>query len=99
MEQDRGGAGREQVELFPGLLDELEGAVAAACGSRETWPERVGAGIYAGVDFAIDHPVVIDALAAMDRGNSAPGSEYVTLVERLAALISRDAPTESRLPG
>jgi hypothetical protein len=99
MEQDPGGAGRERAELFPKLLDELEGAVAAACGSRDAWPERVGAGIYAGVDFAIDHPVVIDAFAAMDRGNSAPDSEYATLVERLARLISRDAPSESRLPG
>src|ERR1700761_1381236 len=99
MGQDRGGAGQRPGELFQGLVSELEEVVAAACESRETWPEKIGAGVYAGVDFAIGHPIVVDALAATERGDSASDGGYADVIARLARLISRDAPSESRLPG
>jgi hypothetical protein len=99
MGQDRGGVERGRDDLFQGLVDELEVAVSRACEGRETWPEQVGAGIYAGVDFAIDHPVVVDVIAAGDRANIASDKGYAGVIERLARLISRDAPSESRLPG
>jgi hypothetical protein len=77
----------------------LEGAVAAACATRQEWPEQVAAGVYAGVDFAIDHPAVADALSSTERSQMAPDAAYRRVVERLARLISRDAPVGSRLPG
>src|SRR4051812_27503284 len=99
MGRDLGGADQQQEELFPVLLKELEEAVATACRSRPTWPEQVGAGIYAGVDFAIDHPAVADAFALVSRERSVAQSQYQGIIERLAQLISRDAPSASRLPG
>jgi hypothetical protein len=99
MGQDRGGGAEREGGLFRGLLDELEAVVATACESRDTWPEQVGAGIYAGVDFAIDHPAVAEAFAPTDRVTLAPDKDYQRVIERLAGLISRDAPSESRLPG
>jgi hypothetical protein len=99
MEHDRGGAGERSQELFGQLLGELEASVAAACEHREEWPAKVGAGIYAGVAFAISHPSVVDALLVLERTDQTSASSYTETLERLAALISRDAPAGSRLPG
>jgi hypothetical protein len=86
-------------EAFGRLLDELEASVAVACRPRAEWPAQVGAGIYAGVDFAIGHPSVVDALVVMETPERSSASGYTTTIERLARLISRDAPERSRLPG
>jgi hypothetical protein len=59
----------------------------------------VAAGIYAGVDYAIDHPAVVDALHAVPTAERTSPGGYTRTVERLAELISRDAPAGSRLPG
>jgi hypothetical protein len=99
MDQESGGARSGQREAFGRLLDELEASVAAACKPREEWPAQVGAGIYAGVDFAIGHPAVVDALLVLEAANAASESGYTGTIERLARLISRDAPEGSRLPG
>ncbi|HTT94427.1 MAG TPA: hypothetical protein VMF55_07125 [Solirubrobacterales bacterium] len=94
-----GGSRSGQGEAFGRLLDELEADVATACGRREEWPAQVGAGIYAGVDFAIGHPSVVDALLVLETTEKSPTSGYTGMIERLARLISRDAPEGSRLPG
>lgn len=99
MGQGNGGARAGKREAFGELLDELEASVAAACRPREEWPAQVGAGIYAGVDFAIGHPAVVDALLVLETSERASASGYTGTVERLARLISRDAPAGSRLPG
>lgn len=86
-------------EVFGGLVGEFEASVADACRGEEQWPAQVAAGIYAGVDYAIGHPAVVDALLAAETSETdAPGA-HTRAVERLAALISRDAPAGSRLPG
>jgi hypothetical protein len=96
-QEDRGGEAERQP--FGRLLDELEASVAAACEGEREWPAQVAGGIYAGVDFAISHPYVVDALMAMELAERASASGYTVTIERLAALISRDAPAGSRLPG
>jgi hypothetical protein len=73
--------------------------VAAVCQPRDEWPAQVGAGIYAGVEFAIGHPAVVDALLVLETEGKASSSGYTDTIERLARLISRDAPAGSRLPG
>jgi hypothetical protein len=73
--------------------------VATACQPREEWPAQVAAGIYAGVEFAIGHPAVVEALLVMETAEMASESGYTGTIERLARLISRDAPAGSRLPG
>ena len=99
MGQGRGGSRSGQREAFGRLLGDLEASVAAACEPREEWPAQVGAGIYAGVDFAIGHPAVVDALLVLETEKRASESGYTAVIERLARLISRDAPQGSRLPG
>jgi len=99
MGQSQGGSGGDRRELFGCLLGDLEASVAAACRPREAWPAQVAAGIYAGVDFAIDNPAVVDALLVLETTEKASESGYTGTIERLAKLISRDAPEGSRLPG
>src|ERR1700744_4043814 len=85
-------------EPFGRLLDDLETSVAAACRPREERPAQVAAGIYAGVEFAIDNPSAVDALLVLETTEKASLSGYTGTIERLARLISRDAPAGSRLP-
>jgi hypothetical protein len=99
MGQDRGGPKEGKRELFGRLLGDLEASVAAACMPQEEWPAQVAAGIYAGVEFAIGHPSVVDALLVLEREEEPSKSGYTGTIERLARLISRDAPEGSRLPG
>lgn len=65
-------------------------AVRAACTGQGEWPARIAAGVYAGIDFAIANPAVVEA--------DSPG-RYDELVKRLSALFQADAPVGSRLPG
>lgn len=99
MGPEQGGAGGESSELFGRLLGDLVITVTAACDRQDEWPGRVAAGIYAGVQYAIAHPSVVDALSALESPDSASERGYAGTIERLAALISRDAPGGSRLPG
>lgn len=98
MERDRGEGGQRRSEPFGRLLGALEDRIAAACEPHLEWPERVAAGIYAGVDFAIDNPAVVEAVIP-DRTESAWTSGYQSAVERFAQLVSEQAPAGSRLPG
>jgi hypothetical protein len=99
MGQTAGGAGEGSREVFGRLIGEFEASVADACRAEEQWPAQVSAGIYAGVDFAIGHPAVVDALLVMESTEDGSQGGHTRAVERLAALISRDAPDGSRLPG
>lgn len=99
MGQGGEGSGSGERGAFGRLLGDLEASVAAACQSQEEWPAQVGAGIYAGVEFAIGNPAVVDALLMVETVEKASSSGYIGTIERLAQLISRDAPERSRLPG
>lgn len=94
-----GGSGAGRRQAFGQLLDDLAASVAAACRPREEWPAQVGAGIYAGVEFAVGHPAVVDALLVLETDEKSSSSGYTRTIERLAGLISRTAPAGSRLPG
>lgn len=99
MRQGHVGATGGEGELYGQLLGDLEDCVAGACRRREEWPAQIGAGIYAGVDFAVANPLVVDALLVLETTKRASDSGYSGIIERLAGLISRDAPAGSRLPG
>jgi hypothetical protein len=99
MGRERRGVGGSERELSGRLLGELEASVAAACEPQEEWPAQVAAGIYAGVEFAIGHPAVVDAMLVLERSEEPSESGYTGTIEGLARLISRDAPAGSRLPG
>lgn len=84
---------------FPLALANLESALLQACSGEEEWPAQVAAGICAGVDYAIAHPEVVDALDLDVR--SAPGGlrQYESIVGRLTGFLRARAPREDRLPG
>ena len=97
--RDLGEDGQRRGEPFGRLLGQLEASVVAACESHPEWPERVAAGIYAGVDFAIENPAVVEAVTTVGGTGSAWTSGYEGTVQRFAKLISEQAPAGSRLPG
>src|SRR5215218_4163256 len=84
---------------FPLALANLEAAVLDACAREGEWPAQVAAGIYAGVDYAIANPEVVDTLASEE----APGTDvlrrYERVIGRLAGFLRVKAPAGDRLPG
>lgn len=85
--------------LFPLAIAGLETAVLDACASEAEWPAQIAAGIYAGVDFAIENPLVARALTL----DAATEADYLTryerVVGRLVGFVQVRAPAERRLPG
>jgi hypothetical protein len=63
------------------------------------WPAQIAAGVYAGVDYAIAHPEIVDTLAS----NAAPGVDtlrrYESVIGRLTGFLRIKAPASGRLPG
>jgi hypothetical protein len=82
---------------YPIGIANLESTVLDACASEEEWPAQIAAGIYAGVDYAIAHPEVVEGLDA-SRSSDAVG-HYEVLVGRLAGFLRVRAPIDERLPG
>jgi hypothetical protein len=83
---------------FPVALAGLETAVLAACAAEGEWPAQIAAGVYAGVDFAIENPAVarmliIDAAVEVDCMR-----RYERVIGRLAGFIQVKAPSGTRLP-
>jgi hypothetical protein len=79
----------------PIAVAELESAVLDACAAEAEWPARVAAGIYAGVDFAIARPHVVEAVSL----GADPVHDYERLIGRFAGFIQVRAPVDKRLPG
>ncbi|MGE5527099.1 MAG: hypothetical protein ACM3Q9_00360 [Methanosarcina sp.] len=83
---------------FPLALSQLETALLDGCTAEREWPARVAVGIYAGVDFAIDHPEIVDTLAS-DPG---PGVDtvrrYESVIGKLVGFLRSVAPPGGRLP-
>jgi hypothetical protein len=86
--------GRELPVDFAGL----EMAVLNACAAEAEWPAQIAAGIYAGVDFAIANPAVIEGLALNPTAEADSKALYEHVIGRLAELVQSKAP-RSRRPG
>lgn len=91
---DRGSQTEE--EAFPPSLARLEATLVDACAEAAEWPAQIAAGIYAGVDFVIANPALIE-MAMLNSADRFP--LYQRFVGRLARLIRLRAPVENRLPG
>jgi hypothetical protein len=74
---------------------ELEAAILDACDGEVEWPAQIAAGIYAGVDFAIARPQVVDDVSS----DAETVSDYEDLIGRFAGFIRWRAPLDERLPG
>jgi len=81
------------------VLAGLELAVVDACSRDGEWPAQVAAAIYAGVDFAIAHPVIAQLVTVEEDPAGVGATHYERMISRLAGLIRAKAPVEARLPG
>lgn len=84
---------------FSVALAHLEAAMLDACSAQSEWPARVGAGIYAGVDYAIANPGMAEALASDASAGVGGLQRYERVVGRLAGFLRAIAPQGNRLPG
>ena len=84
---------------FPLALANLEAAVLDACAREGEWPAQVAAGIYAGVDYAIANPEVVETLASEDAAGTEVLRRYESVIGRLAGFLRLKAPAAERLPG
>src|SRR6476469_6784426 len=82
----------------PLALTNLESAVLQACAAEELWPAQVAAGIYAGVDYAIAHPEVAEALAYDSTADLEGIRRDESVIGRLACFLRVKAPIQGRLP-
>jgi hypothetical protein len=83
---------------FPLALAKLETVVLDACSAEEEWPARVAAAIYAGVDFAIAHPEMVEALAPEVSRGRQDVQPYEIIIGRLAGFLKAGAPIDARVP-
>lgn len=85
--------------VTPTVFEELEATIVGACAQDREWPAQIAAGIYAGINFAIAHPDLVESLSA-DR---APGGDslrrYDLVITRMAQLLRERAPADRRLSG
>ena len=72
---------------FPIAMAGLETAVLDACAVEGEWPAQVAAGIYAGVDFAIENPTVARALTIDAAAEADSMHRYERVIGRLAGFI------------
>jgi hypothetical protein len=84
---------------YPLALANLEIAVLEACAREKAWPAQIAAAVYAGVDYAIANPEVVEALAFEGGPSTALPLRYETVIGRLTGFLRAKAPLEERLPG
>ena len=80
-------------------LAELEDAILAACRAETEWPARIAAGVYAGIDFAILNPDILEAVSPSLESEAERLAGYEALIARLTRFLQDEAPSGTRLPG
>ena len=80
-------------------FEELESTILDACARGLEWPAGVAAAIYAGVDFAITHPELVEGLDDEGGPGAASSRGYDLVITRLTQFLRQRAPAEDRLPG
>ncbi len=86
------------VEL-PVALVGLETAMLDAYAGQVEWPAQIAAAVYAGVDFAIVRPVVIEPIAVNASGNTDSKALYGYVIARWAGFVRSGAPQRSPRAG
>jgi hypothetical protein len=87
--EDGGGSERE--------LAELRAALAEACRTREEWPDKVAAGIYAALEFATADPD--RALVLLARDGEGHGDAYRETLDYLIHLLDGVVPDGANTAG
>lgn len=83
----------------PRELIQLEEVVVGACSGEDEWPAGIAAGVYAGVDFAITHPELVESLSFELEGDSGRIARYEQIIGRFTGFLQAQAPRDKRLPG
>lgn len=87
--------GEGTAPLSPALA-RLEATLVEACAGPAEWPAQIAAGVYAGVDYVIANPALMEVeLLAPSDGIAF----YERVIGRFAELIRLRAPVQKRLPG
>lgn len=81
---------------LPPSLARLEATLIDACAAPGEWPAQIAAGVYAGVDFAIENPALM-RMVMLDQGDEM--AFYERVIGRLTELLRLRAPVAGRLPG
>jgi hypothetical protein len=87
------------VVYYPLALANLEVAVLDACAREKEWPAQIAAAIYAGVDFAVANPAVVEVLNWEDGAESNLSLRYESVIARFTGFLRAKAPISERLPG
>jgi hypothetical protein len=82
-----------------GELIQLEEVVLQACDAEAGWPAQITAGIYAGVDFAIAHPDILDGFYSELEDEAGNIARYELIIHRFTGFLQSRAPVRERLPG
>ncbi len=86
-----GGAQRE--------LADLRALVAQACGTRSEWPDKVAAGVYAALDFAVADPDRALALLVRDGERGGADLAYRQTVDCLSGMLDGIVPAATSRAG
>lgn len=90
-EDDGGGSGRD--------LAELRASLAAACRTREEWPDKVAAGVYAALEFAAADPERALGLLTRDGERDGYAHAYRQTVDCLVGLLDGIVPAAASPAG
>jgi hypothetical protein len=83
-------------ERFSVALARLVESIEGACGRRlDAWPDTVGIGVYAGIDYIIEAPGPARLLFGVS-SESPFGMPFRRLVRRLSGLLEEAVPFEAR---
>jgi hypothetical protein len=82
-----------------GRLDQLEEVVSGACSEQGDSRAGIAAGVYAGVDFAIAHPEIIESLHPDLEGGKRNMTRYESGIARFTGLLRSHAPMDDQRPG
>jgi hypothetical protein len=86
-----GGAQRQLAELRASLVE--------ACRTREEWPDKVAAGVYAALDFAAADPDRALVLLARDGGGDDQARAYAQTVDCASRLLDGVVPAAAKPAG
>lgn len=84
-------------DLFAVALSALIERIRAACDEESEWPERVGAGLYAAIEYLSEEEQMARALLA-DPSSSRFGEPFREWVGAMAQLLDEVVPVEAK-PG
>jgi hypothetical protein len=91
----RQGVPAADVDLFAVALTGWIEAVRVACGTEVEWPEKVGAGVYAAIEFLLEEPQMARTL--LDQPDSSRlGEPYRQVVESMSELLDETVPVAPR---